>query len=986
MKQHWDPVELIDHFTLLPHERELVKEKSIPMQIGFAALLKYFQVETRFPSQASDLPKQVVKYLSQQLGLPSSLFEQYPWGERITTRHRSQIRKLLGFRETTEQDAEEIKRWLLSKVMDYLQEIEPLKEAVYFEYRRRKIEPPTDEQINRMVHSAIHTHELQLFEDTYKKLPSKSLSSMDALIRSWKEKDPQGGTDPDPEEDPETMTFRKLALGPGAPNRDSLLFELEKLKTLRDLALPENLFDAIPWKLLQKYRQRAISEEQPELRRHPPAVRYTLLAAFFWSRSLEITDNLVELLITIVHKINARAGKKVDRELIQDIKRVRGKQTLLTHLLEAALESPDDAVRDVLYPVVDEETLRDWLKELKHTQPGVYQEKVYVKMRSSYSHRYRSAIAQILDQLEFRSNNPIHRPVLQALEWVKRFAGTSQIYFSVTDEVPIKGVVRPTWMETVLETDPKGNPRVNRINYEIAVLYALRDRLRCKEIWVAGANRYRNPEEDLPSDFEQRRSEHYEALKQPLDAELFISELQKGMHQGLERLNRGMPKNKKVSITSRKGGWISVSPLGPQSEPPQLARLKREVSRRWWMVKLLDIFTEADLRLAFTDEFRTFATHERLNRKEVRKRLLLCLYGLGTNTGIKRVSTDPDVTYKELLYTKRKYIHRESLRAAIAKVVNAILAQRITEVWGAATTSCASDSKKFSAWDQNLMTEWHVRYRGRGVMVYWHVEEKSVCIYSQLKTCSSSEVASMIEGVLRHCTDKEVDKTYVDTHGQSEVGFAFCHLLGFQLMPRLKNIGSQKLAKPEPGAADRYPNLALVMGRNPIDWDLIRQQYDQMVKYATALRLGTAEAEAILKRFAKNKAHPTYKALHELGRAVKTIFLCNYLHFEEIRREIEEGLNVIENWNSANDFIFYGDSSEITKNQPEEQEISILCLHLIQNCLVYINTLKIQRVLREDEWRDRMTPEDFRALTPLIYNHVTPYGDFYVNLDQRLSI
>ncbi len=46
------------------------------------------------------------------------------------------------------------------------------------------------------------------------------------------------------------------------------------------------------------------------------------------------------------------------------------------------------------------------------------------------------------------------------------------------------------------------------------------------------------------------------------------------------------------------------------------------------------------------------------------------------------------------------------------------------------------------------MTEWHIRYGGRGVMIYWHVEKNSVCIHSQLKRCSSSEVAAMIEGVI----------------------------------------------------------------------------------------------------------------------------------------------------------------------------------------------------------------------------------------------
>jgi TnpA family transposase len=75
-------------------------------------------------------------------------------------------------------------------------------------------------------------------------------------------------------------------------------------------------------------------------------------------------------------------------------------------------------------------------------------------------------------------------------------------------------------------------------------------------------------------------------------------------------------------------------------------------------------------------------------------------------------------------------------------------------------------------------------------MIYWHVENKSVCIYSQLKRCSSSEVASMIEGVLHHKTDMEVQKNYTDSHGQSEVGFAFCHMLGFELLPRLKAIAS----------------------------------------------------------------------------------------------------------------------------------------------------------------------------------------------------
>jgi TnpA family transposase len=79
----------------------------------------------------------------------------------------------------------------------------------------------------------------------------------------------------------------------------------------------------------------------------------------------------------------------------------------------------------------------------------------------------------------------------------------------------------------------------------------------------------------------------------------------------------------------------------------------------------------------------------------------------------------------------------------------------------AVCASSASDSKHFGAWDQNLTTQWHVRYGGRGVTIYWHVERNSLCIHSQLKSPSSSEVASMIEGVLRHCTEMAVDRILI---------------------------------------------------------------------------------------------------------------------------------------------------------------------------------------------------------------------------------
>ncbi len=189
-----------------------------------------------------------------------------------------------------------------------------------------------------------------------------------------------------------------------------------------------------------------------------------------------------------------------------------------------------------------------------------------------------------------------------------------------------------------------------------------------------------------------------------------------------------------------------------------------------------------------------------------------------------------------------------------------------------------------------------------------------------------------------------------------------------------KGIHAQKLYRPFPGQKDAYPHLQAVLSR-PINWDLIRTQYDEMVKFATALRLGTAETEAILRRFTRTSVqHPTYAALAELGKVIKTIFLCSYLRDPAVRREVHEGLQVVENWNSANNFIHYGKGGEIATNRLDDQEVSVLCMTLVQNALCFVNTLMIQRVLAEPAWMERMSPEDLRGLTPLIYAHVNPYG------------
>ncbi len=212
-------------------------------------------------------------------------------------------------------------------------------------------------------------------------------------------------------------------------------------------------------------------------------------------------------------------------------------------------------------------------------------------MRGSWASHYRRMLPSLLSVLKFRSNNENWRPILDAQSLLTRLneEGRRVAPASLAPE----GSIPRKWQDTVF--DQRG--RLNVISYELCVLTQLRDRIRAKEIWVEGADRYRNPDDDLPKDFSEMRAAYYAGLKLTQDAREFSTSVREQLEYELRELNETLPSNDLVRLRWSGENRICVTPFAPAPEPRGLLSLKAEIGRRWPMTGLLDALKQKSVNL-----------------------------------------------------------------------------------------------------------------------------------------------------------------------------------------------------------------------------------------------------------------------------------------------------------------------------------------------------------------------------------------------------
>jgi hypothetical protein len=576
--------EVVDHFTLDEDEVTWLRNKTGATRLSFAVLLKFLLWRGRFPKMRPELPRDAVEHVARQVGVAAGELAQYDFTSRTAKRHRTEIRDLTGWHECTGTDLVKLTSWLVDEIWHDERREEAIRAELLKHMREKRIEPPTADQISTLIRSALHQAEERAIGEVADRLARAEgcTRRLDALVFTdpaghQQDAEPEGE---DSEDDDVEAVLSQIKAHPGNVSLNSLLDEISKLKQARALAIPADAFTRTGPQVTGAWRARAAASSPSHLRRFNPQVRHVLLAALVFRREREITDTLVELLNSTVHRINARAERKVTDHFVAEFTRVRGKAGLLGKIAAASLDRPEGTVRDVVYPAAGgEKTLRDLIAELKATNAEFARSKREV-FKSSYSNHYRRGLMDLLGVLQFRSSNDQHKPVIAALALIARHKDSATTYLPPGETIPLVGVVRKDWLEFALHIPDKGPRRVIRTVYEACVFQALRDRLRCKEIWVVGADRWRNPDEDLPDDFETRRAEYYEKLNKPRDAKAFTAQLKAEMRAELGALDTAMPKLPWVTIGAASAAAPSSSPSPSRNRSRRTCASSRRRSRR----------------------------------------------------------------------------------------------------------------------------------------------------------------------------------------------------------------------------------------------------------------------------------------------------------------------------------------------------------------------------------------------------------------------
>jgi TnpA family transposase len=432
------------------------------------------------------------------------------------------------------------------------------------------------------------------------------------------------------------------------------------------------------------------------------------------------------------------------------------------------------------------------------------------------------------------------------------------------------------------------------------------------------------------------------------------------------------------------GGELVLSQLEAQEKPRSVGQLEALIDQRLPLLDLSELLIEVDRWTGFSKCFEHAGGSEP-RTGSLERHLYAATLAQACNFGLTRMAQIADVTYRQLAWCNNWYIREETLKPAVAAVVNFIYGQALSQQWGGGVLS-SSDGQRFPVSGKVSNATALPRYFGfgKGLTFYTWTSDQ----YSQYGTkvipATVRDATYVLDEILDNETELCIMEHTTDTAGYTDLIFALFDLLGMQFCPRIRDLRDQRLCRVD--RTKKYANLEpLLKGR--ASRELILDRWDDMMRVAGSLKLGWVTASLFIGKLQSYSRQNTLaQGLQHYGRIIKTIFILRYLENEQFRRRINAQLNKGEALHGLREFLFLANKGKIRRKQLDEQTNQATCLNLVTNAVIAWNTVYITAVIEQLRAEGcSVRDEDVAHISPARYEHINPYGRYRFDVEANLS-
>jgi TnpA family transposase len=444
--------------------------------------------------------------------------------------------------------------------------------------------------------------------------------------------------------------------------------------------------------------------------------------------------------------------------------------------------------------------------------------------------------------------------------------------------------------------------------------------------------------------------------------------------------------NKAVELDlSGKRPTLTITHFDKLDQPPSLTLLSQKVDGLLPSVDLTELLLEIHAHTGFADEF-THVSESNARAVDLTVSICAVLLAEACNIGLEPLTKHqvPALTRHRLNWIKQNYLRAETLVKANAKLVDYQSTLSLAQKWGGGEVASA-DGMRFVAPVRTINAGPNRKYFGssRGITWYNFLSDQFSGFHGIVVPGTLRDSIFVLEGMLEQQTGLNPVEIMTDTAGSSDMVFGLFWLLGYQFSPRLADAGESVFWRVDKEADYGVLNDLARSCANP---KKIEEQWEDMMRIAGSLKLGTVQASELIRSLLKSdRPSSLAQAIIEAGRINKTLYLLNYVDDEDYRRRILTQLNRGEGRHAVARAICHGQRGEIRKRYREGQEDQLGALGLVTNALVLWNTIYMQAALDHlKEQGEDVKEEDEARLSPLPNKHVNMLGHYSFTLAEQV--